>query len=215
VYRFFVTAVVVLLVWSCAAFAGERPVPVECTYEAEVLSGNTTTSPVKQLVRHARSEMAADETDKETGCTVCSEDQEVIDVPPIPQFSLCYKLAPLMRFVLKDFVAKGAPIHTVVGYHVIKSRGDTDPVGNRTEFSNHSYGTAFDINPDQNGLYDNCVKFGPECKLVRGGLWKPGTPGTLEKDGMIEKKLDDVGFVWGGGIEGNQKDFMHFSLTGQ
>ena len=158
--------------------------------------------------------MAASETDKESGCTVCSEDQDVVDVPPIPKFSLCYKLAPLVRFVLKDLVAKGAPIHTIIGYRVTKSLGEADASGNRTEFGNHSYGTAFDINPEQNGLYDNCVKFGPECRLVRGGPWKPGTPGTIEKDGVIVKKMDETGFVWGGEIEGKQKDFMHFSLTG-
>ena len=158
--------------------------------------------------------MASDETDRETGCTVCSEDQEVVDVPPIPQFSFCYKLAPLVRFVLKDLVAKGAPIHTVIGYQVIKTRGDA-VVGNHTEFGNHSYGTAFDINPEQNGLYDNCDTFGPGCKLIRGGPRRPGTPGTIEKDDLIVKKFDETGFVWGGGIEGKQKDFMHFSLTGQ
>jgi hypothetical protein len=158
--------------------------------------------------------MSANEIDKESGCTVCSEDQDVVDVPPIRKFSLCYKLAPLVRFVLKDLVAKGAPIHTIIGYHVTKSVGEADASGARTEFGNHSYGTAFDINPEQNGLYDNCVKFGPECRLVRGGPWKPGTPGTIEKDGVIVKKLDETGFVWGGEIEGKQKDFMHFSLTG-
>jgi hypothetical protein len=215
VHRFFVAVVIVLQACSYAALAGERPVPAECTYEMEVRSGNAKTGSERLFVRHARIEMTADETDKEAGCTVCSEDQVVIDVPPIPQFSLCYKLAPLVRFVLKGLVAKGAPIHTIVGYHVTKSPGGTDASGIRTEFGNHSYGTAFDVNPEQNGLYINCVQFGPECKLVRGGPWKPGTPGTIEKDGMIVIKLDEAGFVWGGGIEGSQKDFMHFSLTGQ
>jgi len=115
-----------------------------------------------------------------------------------------------MEYLLK----KGAPIHTVVGYHVVKSRGPVDHAGNRTGFSNHSFGTAIDINPDQNGLYDNCITFGPECRLLRGGDWRSGIPGTLEKDGDIVNTLKQEGFYWGGEIAGKQKDFMHFSLTG-
>ncbi len=209
----FLIAVLILLQGGfIQAVAADRPASSECSYQIE--SSNASGKVMAQTVRHARSEMATDETDKESGCTVCSEDQEIVDVPPIPKFLLCYKLAPLVRFVLKDLVAKGAPIHTIVGYHVTRSLGEADASGIRTEFGNHSYGTAFDINPEQNGLYDNCVKFGPECKLVRGGAWKPGTPGTIEKDGVIVKKMDETGFVWGGEIEGNQKDFTHFSLTG-
>ena len=209
---FLIAVLIALQGGFCQAVAADRPTSSECSYTIE--SSNASGKTMSQAVRHARSEMSAIETDKESGCTVCSEDQESIDVPPIPQFSLCYKLAPLVRFVLKDLVAKGAPIHTVIGYHVVKSSEDTYTSGNRSEFGNHSYGTAFDINPEQNGLYDNCVKFGPECRLVRGGPWKPGTPGTIVKDGAIVKKLDETGFVWGGEIEGKQKDFMHFSLTG-
>ncbi len=207
-------AVLIVFLSSPSPTFAEHSLSADCTYEMQVWNVNGKTSVNRQLVRHARSEMGIHETDPETGCTVCSEDQEVVDVPPVPKFSLCYKLVPLVRFVLKDLIPKGAPIHTVVGYHVIKSRGGIDSSGNRTEFSNHSFGTAFDINPEQNGLYDNCVKFGPECKLIRGGAWKPGTVGTLEKNGLIVKTLDQTGFLWGGEIEGKQKDFMHFSLTG-
>ncbi len=63
-------------------------------------------------------------------------------------------------------------------------------------------------------MYDNCVQLGPECRLLRGGEWRPGMPGTLEKDGEIVNMLKSAGFRWGGEIAGRQKDFMHFSLTG-
>jgi hypothetical protein len=97
---------------------------------------------------------------------------------------------------------------------VIKSRGAADGNGNRIGFSNHSFGTAIDINPEQNGLYDNCITFGPQCRLLRGGEWRPGTPGTLDKNGDIVTLFKQAGFQWGGEIVGKQKDFMHFSLTG-
>ena len=105
-------------------------------------------------------------------------------------------------------------IHTIEGYRVVKSRGPVDGKGNRTGFSNHSYGTAIDINSEQNGLYDNCITFGPQCRLLRGGEWRPGTQGTLDTKGDIVVQFKQEGFRWGGEIEGKQKDFMHFSLSG-
>ncbi len=83
------------------------------------------------------------------------------------------------------------------------------------EFSNHSYGIAIDINTDHNGLYGNCVEFGPQCQLIRGSLWRPGVdPYSLQLNGLVVKKLKEIGFKWGGEIKGKQKDFMHFSLSG-
>lgn len=191
-----------------------RPLPSECTYEIQVWNVNLKKSIGPTKVRHPYSELAPEETDPLTGCTVCSEDQVRIDTQPLPSFSVCYKIAPRIRLVLEDLMRNGAPLFSVEGYRVIKSRGQLDPSGNRTEFSNHSFGTAIDINSEQNGLYDNCVTFGPECRLLRGGEWRPGTPGALEKSNEIVLSLQQEGFRWGGEIAGRQKDFMHFSLTG-
>jgi hypothetical protein len=142
------------------------------------------------------------------------EDQELIILPSLQPFSVCFKLAPRVRSILAEMVGRGAPINTVVGYHVIKSRGHVDGNGNRTEFSNHSFGTAIDINPELNGLYDNCINFAPACRLIRGGEWRPGVWGTIEKSSDIVFLFEQAGFKWGGEIAGKQKDFMHFSLTG-
>jgi hypothetical protein len=165
-------------------------------------------------VRHAYDDVVSAEIDKATGCTVCSEDQVTINVPPLPEFLMCYKLAPRVYSLVRDLVQKGAPIRTIRGYRVIRSRGPIDANGDRTGFSNHSYGTAIDINQEQNGLYDNCISFGPQCRLLLGGEWRPGEPGTLTVDDDIIRSFITAGFKWGGEIAGKQKDFMHFSLTG-
>lgn len=205
---------IILLLTSCLAEAGDLPLPRECTYEMQVWNVNLKSSVGLTEVRHPYAELSPEESDPATGCTVCSEDQERIEIPPLPAFSVCRKIAPHVRGPLEKLLRDGAPLFTVVGYRVIKSRGPVDASGNRTAFSNHSFGTAIDINPEQNGLYDNCITFGPGCRLLRGGAWSPGIPGTLEKDSDTVRILTSSGLRWGGEIAGKQKDFMHFSLTG-
>ncbi|MEK6743441.1 MAG: M15 family metallopeptidase [Nitrospirota bacterium] len=188
--------------------------PAECTYVVQTWNVDLKSSLQKQEVRHPYDEITSAETDPATGCTVCSEDQILVDLPPLQAFSVCHQLALRVRSLIRDLVRYGAPLNAVIGYRVIKSRGPVDGNGNRTGFSNHSFGTAIDINPEQNGLYDNCIDFGPQCRLIRGGEWKPGAAGTLEHNDDIVRSFKAAGFKWGGEIAGKQKDFMHFSLTG-
>ncbi len=202
------------LMSALSAGAASRPSPDQCTYEMQVWNVNQKSSVDLKNVRHSYSELLPEEIDPATGCTVCSEDQTSIEIPLLPAFSVCYKLAPRVHDVLSRLIQNGAMIRTVVAYHVIKSRGIVDGNGNRTGFSNHSFGTAIDINPELNGLYDNCLEFGPQCRLLRGGEWRPGTPGALDKNSDIVSLFKQAGFQWGGEIAGKQKDFMHFSLTG-
>ncbi len=203
-----------ILTQAISASAGSRSSPLICTYEMLTWNVNQKNSNGLKKVQHPYSELTREEIDPETGCTVCSEDQAIISIPPLTPFSVCFKLAQRVHDVMSYLMQRGELIHAVVGYHVIKSRGPVDGNGNRTEFSNHSFGTAMDINPEQNGLYDNCIIFGPECRLLRGGEWHPGAPGTLEQNSEIVLQLKRHGFKWGGEIAGKQKDFMHFSLTG-
>ena len=215
--RYLVTVILVLghlFSHTSIVKAETRFAPITCAYEMQVWNVSQKSSNGTMKVSHPYAELAASEKDPETGCTVCSEDQEVITILPLQPFSVCFKLASRVRTVLGDMIRRGALIRTVVGYHVIKSRGPVDGNGNRTGFSNHSFGTAIDINPEQNGLYDHCISFGPECRLLRGGEWKPGVPGTLEHNSDIVSLFKQAGFKWGGEIAGKQKDFMHFSLTG-
>jgi len=166
-------------------------------------------------VVHPYAEISAEERDEVTGCTVCSEDQIMLAIPPLEPFHICRRVAEQVRTALERAIEAGARIETVVGYRVGRTRGDIDSDGNRTGFSNHSFGIALDINPQYNGLYDQCVEFGPQCLLMRGGAWRPGeAPQSIKPDGPVVRLLQTAGFLWGGKIRGKQKDFMHFSVSG-
>jgi hypothetical protein len=188
--------------------------PETCTYQTYKWNVHLRQPVEVETVSHPHSDLSPDEIDPATGCTVCAEDQQIIYVPPLAPFRACKKLAPHLRVVLEELVRAGEPIYEIEGYRVGKTRGDPDEEGNRTRFSNHSYGIAIDINPQRNGLYDRCLRFGPHCRLIRGGPWRPGQPGTLTADGTVVKAMKTAGFSWGGEIQGKQKDFMHFSPSG-
>jgi hypothetical protein len=95
--------------------------------------------------------------------------------------------------------------------------------GLRSEWSNHSFGTALDINADHNGLYRSCdvaevsESTIDECRLGVGGEWNPGENPrvTVTRDSVVYREFTDrVGWRWGGEIEGSTKDMMHFSPDG-
>ena len=155
------------------------------------------------------------EIDPHSGCSVCEQDQQNISYPGLKSFSVCYKIAQDFERALDILLQSNAPINNIVGYRVGMTRGEVDHQGNRTGFSNHSFGIAVDINSEHNGLYDNCIEINPNCRLIKGGVWQPGrNKFSLSADGMIVKQMKQVDFKWGGEISGKQKDFMHFSLTG-
>lgn len=188
--------------------------PRFCTYQTFKWNVTFRRSVDRKIIRHLYNDLAPGEMDPVTGCTVCEEDQETIDIPPLAPFRLCKVFAPVVRETLLRLVQADEPIYEVIGYQVGRTRGELDASGNRTEFSNHSYGIAIDINPQINGLYDNCTEFGPNCRLIRGGPWRRGQPGALTSECEIVKAMKAAGFRWGGEIPGKQKDFMHFSPTG-
>ncbi len=190
---------------------GEGPT---CSYTTYRWNTHTRRAVDHRAVRHPYSELQATEIHEATGCTVCEEDQVRIRLPGIEPFRVCKLLEQDIREALTDAMAKGGTIFSVVGYRVGMTKGEVDSFGNRTQFSNHSFGVAIDINEQQNGLYDHCVSFGPACRLRRGGVWSPGQVGSLASDGPVVKALKRIGLKWGGEIEGDQKDFMHFSPSG-
>lgn len=159
--------------------------------------------------------LASDERDEQSGCSVCLEDQQVIRLEGLAEFSVCKRYARLVQESLQQLLWQGEKINSVIGYRVGRTRGDIDANGNRSGFSNHSFGVAIDINTRHNGLYENCLKFGAQCKLLHGGPWRPGQDQfSLHQDGNIVNALKNAGFKWGGEIAGKQKDFMHFSPSG-
>ena len=149
-----------------------------------------------------------------SSCTVCEEDQATIRVGKIPPFRICNLFAAEVRQALERALDAGFPIDEIVGYRVGKSKGPVDDAGLRTQFSNHSFGIALDINPRLNGLYTSCFRFGPACRLLRGGEWRPDVPGTVTRDSSVYAAFRGIGWKWAGELAGRQKDFMHFSLSG-
>lgn len=185
-----------------------------CTYQTYTWNTNLKQATNKVTVKKPYSELTENEIDRMTGCTVCEEDQRVVNLAQIKPFKLCHVIVDRTVPVLQGLVEQGAPVLSIVGYRVGMTRGETDAQGNRTKFSNHSFGIALDLNTEQNGLYDNCLEFNASCRLLRGGHWMPGKHGVLTKDSAIVKALKNIGFKWGGEIKGRQKDFMHFSPSG-
>jgi hypothetical protein len=167
-----------------------------------------------KTVSHAYSSLEKHEVDERTSCTVCEEDQVWIKIGSILPFRVCKVLEPKIRDVLSSAYYNGFTFNKVVGYRVGMTRGKVDEEGNRTQFSNHSFGIAIDINEGQNGLYDQCIQFSDKCRLRKGGRWQPEVEGALTKEGQVVIQMGERGFKWGGEIKGWQKDFMHFSPTG-
>jgi hypothetical protein len=186
-----------------------------CTYST--YKWNTQQRKAVQFERVEKwySQVEAREIDEQTGCTVCEQDQTTVSLPGIEAFKVCRIVAKSLRDALAVLIQNGEPINSIIGYRVGMTRGDVDLEGNRTGFSNHSFGVAIDINPDSNGLYDDCILFNDTCRLIKGGPWRPGSDRfSLHSESHIVKKMKAAGFLWGGEIQGRQKDFMHFSLSG-
>ena len=186
-----------------------------CSYDTYQWNTKEKRAVNYQKVVKPYNQVSDEERDTITGCTVCIEDQTEISIPPVKPFHVCKVTAPEIQDTLRGLIQSGERIVDVTGYRVGKTRGDIDKQGNRTKFSNHSYGVAIDINPEYNGLYDRCIEFGVGCRLIRGGPWKPGERyESIVPNGLIVRAFKDLGYLWGGEIKGKQKDFMHFSLTG-
>lgn len=185
-----------------------------CTYTTYQWNLHQQRAVNAHAVHKRRDDLEAREIDPATRCTVCEQDQVEIILPGVAPFKLCRHIAHRVEEALLALLEAGVPVRRVDGYRVGLTRGEADEQGNRTGFSNHSFGVALDINPQANGLYENCLQFGPQCRLSKGGEWDPADPESITPDGPVVKAMEAAGLRWGGRIEGRQKDFMHFSPTG-
>lgn len=188
--------------------------PSTCSYTTYQWNVNQRAAVNPRRVQHPYSSVTGIERDAATGCTVCEEDQRWVALPGIEPFRACHRIADKLESVLLALLQQGEDIRKVAGYRVGMTRGDVDVDGNRTRFSNHSFGIAVDINDQQNGLYDQCLVYGPQCRLIKGGPWAPDQPGSLAAGSAVVKAMRSMGMQWGGQIQGKQKDFMHFSPSG-
>lgn len=85
-------------------------------------------------------------------------------------------------------------------------------VAGTTNWSQHSFGTAVDINP----LLNPHVA-GSSVNPPAGTAYLDRSlevPGMIVKDGPVVEAFESIGWIWGGTWE-NKKDYQHFSVTGQ
>jgi hypothetical protein len=186
-----------------------------CTYNS--YRWNTLTRQAEDLktISKAYTELSIDEIDPQTGCSVCIEDQRTIKIGNLEPVRVCKIIANQINWVLNTAIAEGFPIRQLRGYRVGRTRGDVDAHGKRMGFSNHAFGIAIDVNAESNGLYENCMEFGEQCVLRRGGKWQPDeNPQSISRQSLLVRLMKDSGLKWGGEIFGKQKDFMHFSPSG-
>ena len=206
-----------------------RQVPEQCSYRTYQWSTVQRRAVNRRSVSLAYADVSDEQRSPEDPrCTVCSEDQVRIDPaehgwPDVAPFEVCWAYARDVERALTTIADDGTfRLLEVTGYRPGQTRGAIVD-GNRTEWSNHSFGTAVDINADFNGLYRNCnvlpldTERIASCTLGVGGAWRPDAQPEVSvvRDGAVYRAfVDDVGWRWGGEIPGNTKDLMHFSLTG-
>lgn len=204
------SVLVSLLLWATPALAD----PQTCTYDSYNWNVQSKSAVLRVHVEKPYRALTRDERDPHTGCSVCQEDQIRISLRNGKSVQVCKFMATRIEDALNQALQQGAAIDTLTGYRVGRTRGNADAQGNRTQFSNHAFGIAIDVNAAHNGLYGNCFKFGPHCRLRKGGAWQPKNQASLHTQSPIVLNLRAAGLLWGGEIQGRQKDFMHFSPSG-
>lgn len=167
-----------------------------------------------KTVHTTKDQLSEEQRHPELPCTICREDMIEIQIEELEPFSVCHIVAPAIEEALHRALDDGFPITTVTAYRVGRTKGPVDDQARRTQYSHHSFGLAIDINAHANGLYGNCFEFGPDCILRRGGIWHPDNPEAIAPGSPIYMSMQNIGFLWGGELYGRQKDFMHFSLSG-
>ncbi len=165
---------------------------------------------VRQVVT-SKAKLTIEERGPFEGCSLCEEDQRTLRVAGL-EFKICHRYADRFEKALRTLEKQGFPFKELEGYRVGRSKGPVDARGFRTQSSHHSYGVALDINASMNGLYENCVSFSPACRLIRGGVYVASRKGAVTSE--MAEIFKAQGLHWGGELAGQQKDFMHFSPSG-
>lgn len=197
------------LIYSAPAYANEV-----CTFDDWAWHSAEGRATSYETVRTHRDQLKTTQYHPTLPCSVCREDQIRLKLSNGHHVTVCKAIAPEIGEALEMAIEAGFQIQTLKGYRVGRTRGALDSRGLRTEYSNHSYGLAIDINSEANGLYDHCAEWGPKCRLRQGGEWDSNNPLSVTRHSSAYEALTSHGFQWGGELSGRQKDYMHFSLTG-
>lgn len=201
--------------------------PYWCSYVVSDWSVSQRRSVNHRLVGHLYVDNTADEVDPfDPRCSACEQDQVAIDPSAfglaLQPFEVCWAYEDGIRRALGAIVSAGDfDIVEISGYRPGFTRGDVVG-GVRTVLSNHSYGTAVDINAGANGLYRGCDVVSVDipsiatCRLGIGGPWdRQARPRTSITAGgtVVTAFTQHLGWRWGG-ADGVTRDLMHFSLSG-
>jgi len=208
--------------------AAARQSPLKCSYDMYNWSVTKKRAVNRRTEDHRYEAVTANERDpNDERCTVCEQDQVQIDPSEfgldVKSFKVCWAYADEVKQALRRIQDDGGfDTLTLTGYRPGRTRGRIEE-GLRMELSNHSYGTAIDINAKYNGLYRQCsvdvenAASIDSCRLGVGGAWDPDKypRRSIEPEGVVVRMFkEETGWKWGGALEGRTKDFMHFSLTG-
>ena len=118
------------------------------------------------------------------------------------------------RFQIKNIT----PVHSYRGSDALSMADNNTSafncrrVTNGTSWSEHSYGTAIDINPMQNPYVTSSGTILPP----RAGAWvsRPRVPGVIHGGDRVVQAFAEIGWSWGGHWT-NPKDYQHFSRSGR
>ncbi|HSK95436.1 MAG TPA: M15 family metallopeptidase [Euzebyales bacterium] len=110
------------------------------------------------------------------------------------------------------------PLHTYGGRELASLNGnntsafDCRPVTGGSSWSEHSYGTAVDINPRQNPYIKGALLLPADSRP-----WVARTPvrrGMISPTGPVTRAFKAIGWGWGGDYR-SLKDYQHFSASGR
>lgn len=119
------------------------------------------------------------------------------------------------------------PIRNMTLKGVYGGRNVTDPTGSfecrqavpspctggsgTGSWSNHAYGLAVDVNPQENPYVGCGMSRDPKAQSYRDR--SRHRPGMVTE--QVRKAFASIGWGWGGSWAGNTKDYMHFSVNGR
>jgi len=104
------------------------------------------------------------------------------------------KVIPIVKYGWDDNKSMQDNNTSAFNYRVIAGTG---------ELSNHSYGTAIDINPKLNPFIKG------KTILPKNGSYNKSEKGTLTPESVVVKLLKKKGWTWGGSWR-SRKDYQHF-----
>lgn len=114
-------------------------------------------------------------------------------------------LAPIVESVFREIYEgeEQFPIKNVGGY-----------AWRSSENSEHRWGTAIDINWEEN--FEAEIGEDGELTATTGNYWLPGEdPYSIPEDGDVVRAFKRHGFAWGGDAWSSKRDYMHFSYFGR